>query len=278
MISYKKWLEVQGYRPRSIQTLLILQHQVDKHLSKQGLPFNSAGIKSFVYWLREEGYSSKYQSHLYWGIRTYCSYLNQIGQVKIKAYLPKVKQEDSRRQALSSEAMKVLSSWLSNQKEGSKDYWLQQSLWSLFYGGGLRRTEALNLKLSDLRINAKLLHVKTLKGGKSRHLPLSHQQLKSLVYYIEKERPIPKKGYEQQLLLGRRGGKAAALLDKQLIHWRNHTGLGDELCWHVLRHSIATELVHKGMEIEQVRLFLGHKSIASTSHYLHSNPRRYDYK
>lgn len=278
MIRYEKWLELQHYRPRSIQTLLSLQHQVEKHLSKQGLTFNSAGIKSFVYWLSEEGYSNKYQCHLHWGIRTYCSYLHQIGTGKIAAYLPKLKQGDNRRQALSSAALKVLSSWLSNQKEGSKDYWLHQSLWSLFYGSGLRRTEALNLELSDLRISHQLLYVKTLKGGKPRHLPLSHQQVKSLVYYIEKERPIAQKGYERQLLLGRRGGRANNLLAKQLAYWRKSTGLGDELCWHVLRHSIATELVHKGMDLEQVRRFLGHKSIASTSRYLHSNPRRYAYK
>lgn len=69
--------------------------------------------------------------------------------------------------------------------------------------------------------------------------------------------------------MGKRGGSARTMLGRELLKWQEGSGLDSVLCWHVLRHSIATELVSKGMKIEEVGRFLGHRSMASTTRYLH---------
>ena len=272
-ITYLKWLGLQNYKIRSIETLISLVKQVTEHLKKEGLNWTSEGIKSFANWASNEGYSLIYQKHLYWGIRSYCGYLKQVHNQGVKVYLPKLKNYYNRRIALSKKELEIVADWL---KKTKKDYWLNQTLWSLFYGCGIRRAEALNLELKDLEIQAKLLEVRTVESGGTRNLPLSKKQLKAILNYIELERPKAKQGYENKLLLGKRGGAAKSMLGKELTMWQEGTGLGLELCWHVLRHSIASELVSKGMKVEEVSLFLGHNSIESTSRYLHYNPNKYE--
>lgn len=269
-ITYHKWLELQNYKPASIRSLISLVHQAQTYLKRHGLNLTSEQLKSYANWVQNQGYSLVYQKHLYWGVRNYCKYLKQVQGMEIKAYLPKIKSMYKRRAALSKQDLQRIKKWLQKQQ---KDYWLNQTLWSLFYGCGLRRTEALNLKLTDLQISQKLLQVQTLKSGGKRSLPLSVHQLKAICNYIKKERPRPKKGYESKLLLGKRGGSAKSMLGKQLKQWQNSLEI-PHLCWHVLRHSIATELVKKGMKLEKVSRFLGHKCIESTSRYLHQKPTK----
>ncbi|WP_052600287.1 tyrosine-type recombinase/integrase [Aureispira sp. CCB-QB1] len=270
-IAYLKWLELQNYKIRSIETLISLVKQVEEYLKRAGLNWTSEGLKSFANWAANQGYSLIYQKHLHWGIRSYCSYLKQVHHQEIRVYLPKLKNYYNRRIALDKNQLEIIVDWLEKTKQ---DYWLNQTLWSLFYGCGIRRAEALNLEINNLKVQAKLLEVRTVKSGGTRSLPLSKNQLKALVNYIELERPKAKQGYENKLLLGKRGGSAKSMLGKQLTKWQAGTGLEMELCWHVLRHSIASELVAKGMKIEQVSLFLGHNSIESTSRYLHYNPTK----
>ncbi len=270
-ITYLKWLELQNYKYRSIQTLISLKNQVQNYLHQEGFLLSTESLKLFSHWAANQGYSLVYQQQLQWGILTYLSYLKQVQGLKIKVYLPKIKKQRNRRKALSKEQLSSIEKWL---KEVSKDYYLHQLLWSLFYGCGLRRTEAMNLQLKDINIKDKLLHIKTLKSGGKRSLPLSKQQVQSLVNYLEKERPKAKEGFESYLLVGKRGGKMDGTLASCLRQWQEETGLGMVLCWHVLRHSIATNLVQGGMKIEQVSRFLGHKNIGSTAIYLHYQKKK----
>lgn len=272
-ITYLKWLELQNYKYRSIQTLISLKNQLENYLNKEALELSTEHLKHFASWVSNQGYSLVYQRQLYWGVWVYCRYLKQVEGIKIQAYLHKIKQVDNRRKALNETQLKGIATWL---KKEPQNYWLNQALWALFYGCGLRRTEALNLEKKDLNISQKLLSVQTIKGGRKRLLPLSKKQLEALLNYINEERHSPKENYENKLFIGKRGGKAAHLLANQLHHWQEGTGLGAVLCWHVLRHSIATELVQKGMKLEEVSRFLGHSSIESTTRYLHYNPISYE--
>lgn len=157
-ITYRRWLEVQKYEKSTINYLLSLLNQANRYLLREGLGWTSEGIKSFANWVRNQGYSLGYQKKLYHGVKRYCSYLRQVEGQEIKVYLPKLKRGDVRRVALSKEELAVLEGWLNRTKE---DYWLNQLLWSLFYGCGIRREEALRLELKDLNIQSKFLSSKS---------------------------------------------------------------------------------------------------------------------
>ncbi len=267
-ISYLRWLKIQNYRRASIRTLKSLVHRLENYLIKEGLSINQEAIESYVTWVENQGYSSVYQYQLYWGLGSYLAYLQQIKDIELKLSLPKFKKKTNRRKALKAEQLAKINTWL-HSRVGEKDYPIDALLWLLFYGLGLRRSEACQLKLSDVQKAQKLLKVRSLKGVKARYLPLSSSQIQVFLSYINEQRPIPKKGLEQRLILSPRGLKANNYLGSRLSYWQEQTGLGAALCWHVLRHSIASQLAQKGMEIELISQFLGHRCISSTAHYLH---------
>ena len=272
-ITYLKWLQLQHYQLDSIRTLQSLVKQLSNYLYKNNLELEVKNIYLFIEWVQQQGYSLVYQKHLFWGVKNYLEYCREVLDINLKIQVPKVLNSYTRRQALESKEIKQIADWLKDKE--TKDKALNQALWVLFYGCGLRRTEAINLELKDVQIREKLLIVKTLKGGKKRYIPLSKKQLKTLINYIEKERPNPKENYYNKLLLGKRGGSSKAMLGKQLEYWQKALDM-PHLCWHVLRHSIASHLAHQGMELEQIRQFLGHQSLASTAIYLHAKINKYE--
>ena len=265
-VTFSSWLGLQQYQPTSIQRLLSIQQKAVQYVINQDLSIDKTGLQSFLQDCQTAGYSEAYLQQIQWAVVTYGQYLNAVRGLNIQLRLRKPSRNNRRRTALPALAVEQLESWLSTEQE---DYWLKQSLWCLFYGSGLRRKEVLDLELKDFDRRRQLLEVPTSKTGKVRVLPLSTRQTTALSNYIQEERPVPKLGFEQALILGRTGGNAQSLVGMQLSLWQQGTGLGRALCWHVLRHTIATNLVERGMSIEQVSRFLGHKNIVSTSHYLH---------
>lgn len=243
-----------------------IQQKAAQYLLTQELTINKTGLESFLRSCQMEGYSGAYLQQIQWAMQRYCQYLHAVRGQNIQLSLRKLPNDKQRRTALPAVAIEQIETWLSQEQA---DYWLKQSLWSLFYGAGLRRKEVLNLERNNLDIRRKLLEVQTLKTGKIRTLPLSIRQTTALSNYLQQERPMAKVGFESALILGRTSGNAQSLIGMQLQLWQQGTGLGGALCWHVLRHTIATNLVEKGMSLEQVSRFLGHQNIVSTSHYLH---------
>ena len=265
-LSYKKWLVLKKYRPRSISTLLSLYNSYVKYLLVNDLLVNKLSLESYAVWSSEQGYSDRYLAQLHWGLKTYYAYLKQVRGYEGHLYLSKLDYERVRRVALNAKELYQVKGWLSENSSA-----LRQVLWLLFYGCGLRRSEVLRLRLSDVQVRAQCLLVTSSKGGGTRIIPLNSSQLQVLFHYINVGRPQPKKGCSSYLLLGPKGGKASSLVAMELTKWQLGSGLGPRFCWHVLRHTIASELVQSGMEIRLVAQFLGHRSLESTHHYLHHN-------
>jgi len=265
-LSYEKWLMLKKYRPRSISTLLSLYNSYVKYLLVNDLLVNKLSLESYAAWSREQGYSDRYISQIHWGLKTYYVYLKQVRGYKGHLYLTKLDYERVRRVALNVKELTEIKSWLSENSSS-----LREVLWLLFYGCGLRRSEVLRLRLSDVQVRTQCLLVTSSKGGGTRIIPLNSSQLQVLFNYINVGRPHPKKSCSSYLLLGPTGGKAGSLVAMELTRWQLGSGLGPRFCWHVLRHTIASELVQSGMEIRLVAQFLGHRNLASTHHYLHQN-------
>ena len=138
----------------------------------------------------------------------------------------------------------------------------------LCYGCGLRRFEALHLKISDIDFNTKTIHLKQGKNYKDRLIPMSegiYKSLQTFVYnyrqHFANKRPhyiYPFKSYALAQALT----FLVAHCNDAHIQQLNPT-------LHSLRHSIATHLLQKGMSIENIALFLGHNTLESTAIYTH---------
>ncbi|MBI1836424.1 MAG: tyrosine-type recombinase/integrase [Flavobacteriia bacterium] len=150
---------------------------------------------------------------------------------------------------------------------------------SLAYGCGLRVSEVVKCNTEDIRLRDKLLIVRKGKGNKRRTVPLSSGVVKDLEHYFFYDRVELSKGAdykqgEKAFLLHSRGGRmhpdtCNKYLKRMIFRTENSVLIEKNISMHHLRHSIATHLLEKGMPVEQVRNFLGHKHLQTTQLYTH---------
>ncbi|MGI6292558.1 MAG: site-specific tyrosine recombinase XerD [Bacteroidales bacterium] len=139
------------------------------------------------------------------------------------------------------------------------------------YSCGLRVSELINLRLSDLHFDENYISVIG-KGDKQRLIPIGNRAKKLISLYINNQRgslPI-QKGSENIVFLNRRGKK----LTRQMIFimlkkTAEQAGITKQLSPHTLRHSFATHLLEGGADLRSIQTMLGHKSITTTEIYTH---------
>ncbi len=139
------------------------------------------------------------------------------------------------------------------------------------YGCGLRVSEVINLKLSDLYFDEDFIKV-TGKGDKQRLVPISTVNKKYINIYIKEVRPhhtIQKK-HEDILFLNRRGKQLTRAMVFTIIkRLAEKIGLKKNISPHTFRHSFATHLLQNGADLRAIQQMLGHESITTTEIYMH---------
>ncbi|MFZ0597685.1 MAG: site-specific tyrosine recombinase XerD [Flavobacterium sp.] len=139
------------------------------------------------------------------------------------------------------------------------------------YGCGLRVSELVSLKISDLFFDEGFIKI-TGKGNKERFVPIGKLTQKYMQIY-QKEVRINlniKKGCEDTLFLNRRGNQLTrAMIFTIIKDLAVKTGLNKNISPHTLRHSFATHLLENGADLRSIQLMLGHESITTTEIYVH---------
>ena len=141
----------------------------------------------------------------------------------------------------------------------------------VLYGCGLRVSELVNLKLSNIYEEDECLLI-TGKGDKQRWVPINQQALRMMldyVHYIRSHVHI-QPGEEKFVFLNRRGHHLTRVfVFKFLKAAVEKAGIHKQVSPHSLRHSFATELVQNGADLRAVQEMLGHESISTTEIYTH---------
>jgi len=139
------------------------------------------------------------------------------------------------------------------------------------YGCGLRVSELVSLKISDLFFEEGFVKI-TGKGNKQRFVPVGSLTQKYIQIYKDSQRIHlnVKKGQEDTLFLNRRGGQLSRAMVFTIIKdLANKTALHKNISPHTLRHSFATHLLENGADLRSIQLMLGHESITTTEIYVH---------
>ena len=139
------------------------------------------------------------------------------------------------------------------------------------YGCGLRVTELINLKISDLFFEEDFIKV-TGKGDKQRFVPISNFNKKYINIYRHEIRvhQTIQKGFEDILFLNRRGKQLTrAMIFTIIKHLAIKIDLGKSISPHTFRHSFATHLLQNGADLRAIQQMLGHESITTTEVYMH---------
>ena len=151
--------------------------------------------------------------------------------------------------------------------EGERNYVIVEVL----YGCGLRVSELVHLKLSNIYVEEQYLQVIG-KGDKERWVPINERALSLMLSYIHNVRSHVdvKAGEEKIVFLNRRGHR----LTRQMVFIMLRdavaaAGIKKKVSPHSLRHSFATELVENGADLRAVQEMLGHESISTTEIYTH---------
>ncbi|WP_318312465.1 site-specific tyrosine recombinase XerD [Flagellimonas crocea] len=141
------------------------------------------------------------------------------------------------------------------------------------YGCGLRVSELINLRLSDLYFDEDFIKV-TGKGNKQRFVPISEINQKYInIYWKEVRIHLPiKKDHEDFVFLNRRGKQLTrAMIFTIIKRLAEEIGLRKNISPHTFRHSFATHLLENGADLRAIQQMLGHESITTTEVYMHVN-------
>lgn len=148
-----------------------------------------------------------------------------------------------------------------------------QCMVEVLYGCGLRVSELIEIRISDINFKEKFLKVEG-KGEKVRYVPLANYTIKLIKNYIEKVRINNKinKKYEDILFLNSRGSKMSRVIVFIIIkELAEKAGIRKNISPHTFRHSFATHLLQNGVDLRFIQEMLGHSSITTTEIYTHLN-------
>jgi integrase/recombinase XerD len=141
----------------------------------------------------------------------------------------------------------------------------------VLYGCGLRVSELINLKISDLFFDEGFIKV-TGKGNKQRFVPISSLTIKFIDIYRNEIRvhQIIKPNAQDTLFLNRRGnGLTRAMIFHIVKELTEKAGIHKKISPHTFRHSFATHLLENGADLRAIQQMLGHESITTTEIYTH---------
>jgi integrase/recombinase XerD len=138
------------------------------------------------------------------------------------------------------------------------------------YASGMRISELLNLKLSDIFLDDRFVRVMG-KGEKERIVPLGAPAIRAIKYYLRVARAdFLKKSGSANLFLNSRGGRMSRMgFLKILKGYLKKANIKKRVTPHTFRHSFATHLLEGGANLRAIQEMLGHSSITTTQIYTH---------
>jgi integrase/recombinase XerD len=142
-----------------------------------------------------------------------------------------------------------------------------QTMLEVFYAGGMRVSEIINVKLEDLKLELGYILVRG-KGDKERIVPIGKAAQERINAYLADGREALLKGKISSMLFVQRGG---GKLTRQWV-WqmvKDASASGRHASPHMLRHSCATHMVENGADLRTVQTILGHADISTSQIYTH---------
>jgi len=246
-----------------------LEDEVD---SKSIAKIDLADLKEFLAFINKMELGAHTQSRVISGIKAFFKYLliEQIVENDPSELIESPRLGRKLPDFLSVEEIdQLINSIDLSLAEGERNKAILETL----YGCGLRVSELINLKISDLHFKEGIISV-TGKGNKQRLVPIGGSAEKQILIYKDLVRihmPIDKKS-EDILFLNRRGKKMSRQMVFVIIkNLAEKIGLKKNISPHTFRHSFATHLVQNGADLRAVQELLGHVSITTTEIYTHLN-------
>jgi integrase/recombinase XerD len=224
----------------------------------------------FVRWMAELGMLPNTQSRVISGIKSFFGFLMMEDMIQLD---PSADLESPRLDRKLPDVINLIEiNALANAIDASKPEGMRnKAIIEVLYGCGLRVTELVTLRISDLNMEHEYIRV-TGKGNKERIIPIGETAVKYLEIYLNQVRVHQniKKGNEDYIFLNRLGTRLSRISVFTFIKdLAAQTGLQKSISPHTFRHSFATHLIEGGADLRAVQEMLGHSSITTTEIYTH---------
>lgn len=212
-------------------------------------------INSYLYRMTiHEKQSLSYFKQAVYGLR---HWFRLFGMEEKAIQMPSIKREEKLPVVFSKEECKELF---------KAPRWLKHRFLLAFaYAGGLRMNELRLLKISDVDLNRKLVHIRQGKGKRDRYVGLSILLAQRFHQYLSEVKP------QTYLFEGQTPGEPMGERSIQYIinEGLKKTQIKKQASMHTLRHSFATHLMEDGIDIRSIQQLLGHSDLRTTMVYLH---------
>lgn len=248
-------LELKRYANSTVRTYvsffeMFINHYKEKELNS----INESDIRAFLQKLIRRKVSNSYLNQAINAIKFY--YEIVLGMPNRFYEIERPRKESKLPKVISKEEIIAIIENTNNIKH--------RCIVKLLYGSGLRRSELLNLKISDVDSKRMLVKVKDGKGNKDRYTLLSKSTLDDLRLYYKEWKP------RDYLFEGRKASKYTAESVLNIVKKSAaRAGIKNTVTPHVLRHSFATHLLESGTDLRQIQVLLGHGSSKTTEIYTH---------
>lgn len=223
-------------------------------------------LVAFLQFLSENNKSSKTIRRIQSTLRNFHQFLQleQVIDTNPALRLTTPKEERELPVVLSIDEMETLLQAPDNSAQGIRD----NAIMELLYASGLRVSELINLKLSDLNLDMGFIHVYG-KGDKERIVPTTEYVAEKLNNYIKNQRLTLLKHENTDILFLTNRGKGFTRqgLWKTIKKYVLVSGINKNITPHTFRHSFATHLIENGAGLRAVQEMLGHSDISTTQVY-----------
>ena len=274
--NYKNYLQLEkSLSGNTVEAYLKDINKFTDYLEKNGFSkkpteITQEKIREFIDFINELGMSASSQARALSGIKSFFKYLlvqdeidrdpsSMIETPKIGRKLPVV---------LTPHEIEAL---IMAVDLGAETGYRNRAILEVLYGCGLRVTELVNLRLTDVHFDEGFIKVQG-KGNKERLIPMGQKAKDAIISYIQNYRGtlrIERKD-ENVLFLNRRGKKMTRVMIFTIIKdLAIKIDLQKNISPHTFRHSFATHLMEGGADLRAIQDMLGHESITTTEVYTH---------
>ncbi len=247
----KQELKIRKYSPKTVKAYLRYNKECCQFLKKTPKFVTTQDIKNYLEYLVDKGLSPasinlainalKFYYKTFWHKNLLLSLQRPRGRKRLPTVLSQ------------SEIKKILET-VSNKKH--------KLILSLIYAAGLRASEAVNLKVKDLDFNGRALYIRNGKGKKDRQTLLP-ETIKEGLKSLTKDKDL-----DNYLFESNRGGRLTTRsIQKMFSKAFKKTDVRKKATCHSLRHSFATHLLEKGINLRYIQELLGHKRLETTRIY-----------
>jgi len=257
----------------SVEAYLSDVYKLEKYFKETGIDISPASVlysdlKAFLVWYGANNKNTRTQSRVLSGVRAFFRYLLIEGEIeenpssllespKIGLKLPEVLSVI--------EIDRIINEIDLTKPEGQRNKAIIETL----YGCGLRVSELVNLRMTDIHYNEEYVVV-TGKGNKQRLVPVSKKALSEMDKYKQDRNRLAVITDQNILFLNRRGKRLTrAMIFTIIKDLAARAGIRKNISPHTFRHSFATHMIEAGADLRAVQEMLGHESILTTEIYTH---------